>query len=148
MFYLLFIFAVLSNFSHLYRSVVGYLVKSPHVAPTPFFSVPAATSPSTGLYQSLLHLAKLTGLLGSPETRHLTDLLTVSPLQITPSLSAHITLPSPCLHDLFFHQRVSVCLTSFLLLFPLPVSLPSLFVLSPPLCFLYLSNYIFLRPVS
>lgn len=105
-------------------------------------SVPATTSSSSGLCQSLLHLAKLTGLLGSPKTRHLTDLPTVSPPQITPSPSAHITSLSPSLHNLFFHHCVSVCLTSFLLLFPLPVSLLPLCII-PCHCAFYVSLTIF-----
>lgn len=116
--------------------------------PHRFSFLPAAASPSTGLYQPLLHLAKLTGLLGSPETRHLTDLLTVSPPQITPSLSAHITLPSPCLHELFFHRCV-FCMSHF---FPVTVSTPCLSLL--PLCIIpchctfYISLTIFLHHVT
>lgn len=64
---------------------------------------------------SLLHLAKLRRLLGSPETQHLTDLPTVSPRQITPSLSALITLLLLCLLHLISHHYVSLHLTHLLL---------------------------------
>lgn len=97
---------------------------------------------------SLLHLAKLRRLLGSPETQHLTDLPTVSPRQITPSLSAlmtllllsvsyisslitmflYISLTSYCLHRLSYFVlssfiSVSVLLCIFLVLTSLVFSL-------------------------
>lgn len=75
----------------------------------------SAASPCAGPCQALLHLAKLTRLLGSPETWHLADLLTVSLLQITPSLSALITC-IPCLSQ-SFPSITCFCTSHFLLPF-------------------------------
>lgn len=83
---------------NLYRCIVGCLVESTRLAWTP-----ATSCVYSNLPPLRLHLAKLTRLLGSPETWHLTDLPTVSPPQITPFLLALITLLSPSPHLCFHH---------------------------------------------
>lgn len=77
------LFYVSSRFSFfLGPGALGRLLEST-LSPTS-----SSASFSTGPCHSLLHPSKLTRLLGSPGTRHLTDLPTVSPPHITPSLSA------------------------------------------------------------
>lgn len=93
------------------RSSCSHVVFSP--------CLPQPPLPPTDCVSLFLHFAKLTRLLGSPETQHLTDLPTVSPSQIIPSLSALITLLSVCLPYLYIFTPLH--LTSFLLLFPLPI---------------------------
>lgn len=80
----------------------------------------------------LLHLAKLTRLLGSLETRHLTDLPTVSLPQITPTVSALITL-CVCLS---FHHFFSLHLTPPFFCFQ---AISYVFVLHPPFYFFIIS---------
>lgn len=77
----------------------------------------SSASFSTGPCHSLLHPSKLTRLLGSPETHHLTDLPTVSPPQFTPSLSALKTPLSICpAHNLrvSLHFSLHACWIFFL----------------------------------
>lgn len=98
---------------------MGCLVKNTCVLPLRLSPRSPQAPLYTGLCQSLLHLAKLTRLLGSPEIRHLTDLPTVSPPQVTPSLSALMTL-SLCSY---------LCFCRYV---PLHVSLSLVCVSSPP----------------
>lgn len=115
--FLSFVLADSVSFSRPYRCAVGCLS---------FSSLSAATPHSPGLCQSLLHLSKLTRLLGSPETQHLADIPTVSPPQITPSLSALITLPSPSVSPIssfittFFYVLLYSCCSCHCLIFLLP----------------------------
>lgn len=111
---------------------MGCLVGSTQVSP--FFLLFCCNLRSTGPCQSVLHLAKLTRLLGSPETWHLADLLTVSPPQITPSLSALTTplnlflpslLSSPCFFTSYFLFICALCLSLALFIFPVGLPFPS-----------------------
>lgn len=85
-----------------FRCSVGRLLEST------FFHISSSASFSTGPCHSLLHPSKLTRLLGSPETQHLTDLPTVSLPQITPSLPALKTPLSIYLSYLSHNLRVSL----------------------------------------
>lgn len=115
------------------RCSVGRLLEST------FSPTSSSASFSTGSCHSLLHPSKLTRLSGSPETQHLTDLPTVSPPQITPSLSAHKTPlsihPSCLSHNL--HVSLHFSLYAFQIFFLACLSPSSISCILPPHPFLF-----------